>query len=355
MRTITKLKNLIFNRDGNVAIMFAISIMPIMLSVGAAVDFAGAANLRNKIAIATDAALLAATSEVMENVDLTDVTAVETMLNQEFEPFFLANMENVEGFNYNGYTISYDPVTFAVSVNLDVDYETSVLGIIGKQNLELNIAAATGMQVEAGGAFSMFLVLDRSGSMGSSNGDGGSKMESLQTAVGSMITTLQTNDPDKKYVRIGAVAYSSNMWGVQPIKWNLNKANDYVQDMHAGGGTDSSDAVNKAYVKLKKPSEQTKHMNKNGQVPDLIMVFMTDGDNNNSSDDTATINTCNQAKAYGIEIYTVAFQAPSNGQALLSNCATDSAHYFEPADTAELIAAFQNIGANSAEKLHLSH
>ncbi len=348
------LKKLCADKNGNVAMMFAISLLPIMLSVGAAVDYTRATNLKSKVTHATDAALLAATAAVMDSVDLDDTAAVNTMLNQEFEPFFLANMANVGGFNYNGYTLSFDPATKGVTVELDISYETAVLGIIGKENLEMDVIAATGMQVKSGGAISMFLVLDRSGSMGWSNGDGGSKMDSLQTAVNDMISNLKLSDPNKKYIRIGAVAYSSHMWSVQNIKWNLDLANNYVQAMYAGGGTDSSDAVRKAYKKLKKPSEQTKHMNKNGQVPDLIMVFMTDGNNNNPADDTATINTCNQAKAYGMEIYTVAFQAPSNGQALLSNCASDAAHYFQPENTADLIQAFQHIGANTAEKLHLS-
>jgi len=354
MRLYTVLKEFISNKSGNVAMIFGITLIPIMLSVGAAVDYSRAQNLENKVAHATDAALLAATAYVMKNVDLDDQNAVNAMLTQQFGPFFLANLTNVDGFQYNGFTINYDLATRNVTVDIDVNYQTAVLGVIGKDSLEMNVSAATGMQVNGGGAISMFLVLDRSGSMGWSNGDGGSKMDSLQVAVNDMISNLKVSDPDEEFIRMGAVAYSSYMWSEQPLKWKLDKANDYVQAMSSDGGTDSSDAVKKAYRKLKKPNEQTKHMNKNGQVPDLIMIFMTDGDNNNPSDDTATINTCNQAKAYGMEIYTVAFQAPASGQALLSNCATDAAHYFEPENTAELIEAFSLIGANTVEKLVLT-
>ena len=42
-----------------------------------------------------------------------------------------------------------------------------------------------------------------------------------------------------------------------------------------------------------------------------FMIFMTDGDNNYSSDDTETKALCDQYKADGIEIYSVAFEAPS--------------------------------------------
>lgn len=354
MRLYTVLKKFLSNKSGNVAMIFGISLLLIMLSVGAAVDYSRASNLNIRVAQATDAALLAATAHVMQNADLDDQAAVNTMLTQQFGPFFLANMINVDGFQYNGFTINYDMATRNVTVDMDVDYQTAVLGIIGKDSLEMTISAATGMQVNGGGAISMFLVLDRSGSMGWSNGDGGSKMDSLQAAVNGMIGNIKVSDPDEEYIRMGAVAYSSNMWSVQPLEWQLDGSNIYVQAMTSGGGTDSSSAVNEAYQRLKKPAEQSLHMSKNGQVPDLIMVFMTDGDNNNPADDTATINTCNQAKAYGMEIYTVAFQAPSSGQALLSNCATDAAHYFEPENTAELIEAFSFIGASTVEKLVLS-
>lgn len=354
MKTGNIFQNFKSNISGNVALIFAFALMPIMLSIGATVDYSRVTSLQTKVAMATDAALLAAASNVMEEVNLEDEAAVNARLNEIFEPFFLSNMSSINNLLYNGYTINFDMNNKKVNVQVNVDYDTAVLGIVGIEKWSANVAAATKIQMKAGGAISMFLVLDRSGSMGWSNGDGGSKMDSLQIAVDDMITNLQAADPDEQYIRIGAVAYSHYMWSVQPLKWELEKANNYVQAMWPGGGTSSTKAVKKAYKKLKKPSEQSAHMNKNGQVPELVMIFMTDGNNNNPSDDGKTIAICNDAKAFGMEVYTVAFQAPSNGQALLNNCASDSAHYFEPDNTNELIQAFQAIGASVGEKLILS-
>ncbi len=354
MNLMKSVKKILSDNKGNVALIFGISLMPIMLSIGAAVDYSSASNLRSKIASATDAALLAATATVMQEIDLDDTAAVNAKLNEVFEPFFLSNMVGANNFQYQGYTLSFDPATHAVQVNIDADYNTLVLKIAGIDSWEADVVAATNMQMKAGGAFSMFLVLDRSGSMGWSNGDGGTKMHSLKVAVDDMISNLQISDPQKKYIRMGAVAYNSHMWSEQKIRWNLNKANNYVQAMSAGGGTNSAAAVAKAYNELKKPREINKHNAKNGQVPELVMIFMTDGNNNHSSADTATLNTCTLAKNYGMKIYTVAFQAPAKGQALLSSCATDSAHYFEPDNTAELIQAFSAIGTAVGEKLVLT-
>lgn len=354
MNIVKQVKRFFAHDSGNIAITFAISFLPIMLSIGAAIDYSRASDLHTRVANATDAALLAAVSGVMKDVDLDDTVAVKARLNAEFEPFFLANLHSEAAYEYNGFTINYDPVTKGVTVDVDIDYKTAIFGIVGMKHMKADVQAATGMQMKAGGAISMYLVLDRSGSMGWSNGDGGTKMESLQTAVSAMISNFKAADPDSEFIRMGAVAYSSYEWSKQKLSWDLDNTDTYVSNMYANGGTDSSDAVNTAYKQLKKNKEINKHADKNGQTPELIMVFMTDGDNNYSSDDTATKTNCDKAKTYGMEIYTVAFQAPNSGQTLLEYCATSSAHYFEPESTDELIDSFNSIGKDVSENLVLA-
>ncbi|MCF6321288.1 MAG: VWA domain-containing protein [Rhizobiaceae bacterium] len=348
------IKKFVSEKSGNVAVIFAIAAVPLMMSVGAAIDYSQATNLQNKVSQATDAALLAAAATVMDQVNLNETSLVEARLNQEFEPFFLANMANANSFTYNGYNISYDPDTRNVTVNIDIDYQTGILKIFGMNNWQADVISATSMKMKAGGAISMYLVLDKSGSMSWDNGSGGTKMESLQIAVATMINKFEENDPDEKYIRIGAVSYDIDMQAGLPINWDISNANNYVQAMIANGGTDSSNSVELAYHELMKPSELLAHQSRNYQTPDKIMVFMTDGDNNNPADDVTTQATCNEAKNDGVVIYTVAFQAPPNGQQLLAACATDASHYFEPETTQELIDAFEYIGADSAEKLILS-
>jgi len=60
----------------------------------------------------------------------------------------------------------------------------------------------------------------------------------------------------------------------------------------------------------------------------------------------ATLNTsCNQAKANGVIVYGIAFEAPEHGQAVISSCASSPAHYFN-AQGLEIKAAFQTIASN---------
>ena len=54
---------------------------------------------------------------------------------------------------------------------------------------------------------------------------------------------------------------------------------------------------------------------------------------------------CDEMKDNGVQVYSVAFQAPASGQAVLEFCASSEDHYFEPEDGDELIATYERIAA----------
>lgn len=111
------------------------------------------------------------------------------------------------------------------------------------------------------------------------------------------------------------------------------------------------------------------------QKPRKVLLLMTDGANTklmrpaNKGDhegnpaagaravqaDTWTAELCNNIKAQKIEVYAVAFDIGSDTIArdLVRKCATDPAHFFDASSSAELIAAFDAIGA-SLQALHIS-
>lgn len=177
------------------------------------------------------------------------------------------------------------------------------------------------------------------------------KIEALKTAAASLYAQFSAADPTKTYVRTGLSAYSSSVQGYTPMEWGTSSAASYTATLSANGGTASTDSVKWAYNQLKSSNttEANAHTSKNGQVPSRFILFMTDGSNNRSSDDTSTKSYCDLAKDDGIEIFSVAFDAPSAGEALLSYCATSSDHYYDPDTASELIAAFKNIGAETAK------
>lgn len=81
------------------------------------------------------------------------------------------------------------------------------------------------------------------------------------------------------------------------------------------------------------------------------LVLLTDGQNccggrySVSVQDANTLSICSELRARGILIYSVAFQAPPRGAALMEACASSPSHYFN-ASTAELQTVFQGIGSS---------
>lgn len=71
-----------------------------------------------------------------------------------------------------------------------------------------------------------------------------------------------------------------------------------------------------------------------------------------STQDTQTEALCEDAKENGVLIFTIAYDATSNGQDLMSECATSEAYYFE-ADTSNIVATFDEI-ATTLTKLKLT-
>ncbi|WP_373004188.1 pilus assembly protein TadG-related protein [Hyphomonas sp.] len=90
------------------------------------------------------------------------------------------------------------------------------------------------------------------------------------------------------------------------------------------------------------------------------MILMTDGEFNsyfssgqgNSFDQAKKL--CDAAKAEHIVIYTVAFQAPEQGQDILNYCATSAAHAFKPENGQQLKDAYTMI-AKSISDLRITY
>lgn len=181
------------------------------------------------------------------------------------------------------------------------------------------------------------------------------KIDALRDAAAALFAQFESVDENKKYVRTGLSAYSNKVKKTTKMEWGSDAAKNYTTGMKATGGTASTKSVQWAFDQLKSSNvtEKNAHIAKNGQTDaDRFLLFMTDGDNNNGSDDTKTKAICDSAKSDGIDVFTVAFAAPTRGEKLLEYCASEpkSEHYFDPDTAAELIAAFKNIGAKTKPK-----
>jgi len=68
--------------------------------------------------------------------------------------------------------------------------------------------------------------------------------------------------------------------------------------------------------------------------------------------DTLMSNSCTEAKNRGITVFTIAFEAPSNAQSQLRNCATSTNHYYDAQGTS-ISTVFSSI-ATTIQKLKLT-
>jgi Flp pilus assembly protein TadG len=380
------------DRAGNFGIATAIILPVTAATAGIAIDFNNAVQVRNALQDSADSAVLSAANALAKDKTMSDVEALDMARKFMKAQFYNVVPDAKTSENTQGETATVDPLeasigtvvrnqgqsgnTYDVTLKTQIDVPTNgMTALLGWDKVTVGVTATARATSESKNALSMYLVLDRSGSMaedtttvneatptydcGYYNRRGRwvsvactnyyTKIESLKLAVASLTTQLNTADPETKYVRTAAVSYNSSMQTPVALDWGTSKSLAYVQALTATGGTDSSDAMARAHSDVIKESETTAHKNRNGQEPSRFIVFMTDGDNNYSIADTETRATCDTAKAAGVEIFTVAFMAPTKGQTLLKYCASSTSHYYDAQDATELVAAFKEIGDKAVE------
>ncbi len=389
------------DRGGNFGIMAALAAPLILAAGGVAIDMAGMMTAKNQMQDAADAAALAAASSLVAKDPPTIAKA------KEIAAAFLNNQSGGTAVDVPGgqdpggtgslaKTASAEASTAGQPVIEIIEnsngptgkaYNVTVLNkqtfqfnamtrLLGKTSINIETRATAESATESKNALSMYLVLDRSGSMAwktntkdttktscpnytesnwskypnlkASNPCYVTKIDALKSAVGDLVKQLNTADPNTLYVRTAAVSYNSAQDTAGNLAWGTTGTSTYVNALVATGGTASGNAFKTAYNRVAATTEDDAHKAKNGQVPTKYIVFMTDGDNNNTSDDTTTLTWCDTARKNKVQVYTVAFMAPDRGKALLKACATTEANYFQAEEAADLIAAFKAIGEKAS-------
>ncbi|MCO5134952.1 MAG: VWA domain-containing protein [Phyllobacteriaceae bacterium] len=164
-----------FLRDtnGSYAVLFAIALVPVILSAGIAVDYASMTRNRAFLQNAMDAAVIAAGAET----NMTPEERIEEAVN-----VFEANVES--------HSLQVTPqITVdgeTISGTANYDYPTSFGGIIGINSIGVSVAAQVKYAVES--AAEVAMVLDYSGSM-SWNG----KWQAMRDAAKDLVDILGEN------------------------------------------------------------------------------------------------------------------------------------------------------------------
>ena len=201
-------------RDGNVAILFGIAVVPIISFVGVAVDYTRANSARSSMQAALDSTAL------MVAKDLTDGTITSSQISTKADAYFKALYNNVDAKSV-AITATYTQNTGSgstVQVNGSGNITTDFMRVAGFPKIDFNTSSTS-----AWGNVRMrvALALDVTGSM---NSDG--KMTAMKPAAKSLIdqiSALAKNPGDvyvsvipfAKDVNVGASNYSQS-W----IEWS---------------------------------------------------------------------------------------------------------------------------------------
>ncbi len=373
------------DRAGNFAMVTAVVIPVILAAGGIAIDLTKIVLAKAELQDASDAAALAAASALANDGKTADeAKAIAAEL-------FALQMSGTSSIVKEGDETLIDaaPVidikettgesngkTYQVNVGATYSVKYTVFTqLLGHTTGTLSTQSSAESATESKNALSMYLVLDKSGSMLANTNEKSTaarcyqydesgrllsnqqispcyvkKIEALKTAAASLFAQLDKADPKTIYVRTGTVSYNSSMDTAYNLAWGTTASLTQVNALSGGGGTASGAATKAAYDKLNASTENTEHKKKNGQTPTKYLILMTDGNNNASSDDTTTKDYCTKAKAAGMVVYGVAFMAPKGGkgQKLLQACVSSSENYFAAEDMGQLVAAFKAIGERAA-------
>ncbi len=393
------LKRFFDDRRGATAVLFALTLIPMVASVGFVIDYGRATKERTKLQNALDSAAIA-TAKLPPSVGF-------STLQQTAQSFFDANYGSGELRNIVLTVVDGGP-TLTLSATGILD--NRIMPVVGRFNE--NVGATVGVARPFRRKLELALTLDNTGSMA------GTKITELKKAVKLLLDILQPTivEPDDvkisivpfaRYVKVPVAQMQTN-WLERnpPANWSgcltdRNQPNDTKDVAPVAGDTNTLywwrtststttpvDCGNLTSMQPLTTDFPTLYTKANQMVaagttnvtiglawgwhtlspgnpltggspdgtPDIIRatIALTDGENTqnrwtNSATaiDARTSLVCDNMKLDGIQIYTV--RVIDGDANLLRNCATDPSMFYDVQSADQLSAVFSQIATNLAQ------
>jgi Flp pilus assembly protein TadG len=149
-------RSLLCQREGNIAMSFAILSVPVLIGVGVGVDYSRAYNTQSKMQADLDAALVAAVKEV----DSLDTGAIQTKVKQ----WFAAQADTASAvYTLNSSSITVDKVNHTVRAVATGKVPTTLMAIANIKSVDVSVVSSvTG---PATSYLEVYIVIDKSSSM----------------------------------------------------------------------------------------------------------------------------------------------------------------------------------------------
>jgi len=188
------LKRFIKNQNGNFAMMLALVSLPVMLSVGVAVDYSGLSREEGRLQNTLDTALLAV------GTDFT--TMKKSEIRKILRDYLKANLPADEYRQIKKLNINIDKRKNTLTATATGKRDTSFMMLAGIDRLDYNAAS----QIKSGsGGAEIILVLDNTNSMNAEN-----KLDDLKSAAKSFTEAVMPADTGGM-VKIGIVPFSNHV------------------------------------------------------------------------------------------------------------------------------------------------
>jgi Flp pilus assembly protein TadG len=199
---------------GNVLITFALTLVPLIGLVGAAIDYSRAAAIRTSMQAAADATALA----ISKNASSQTATEVQTSANTYFKALFTRG--DAQNLNIKASYVNTEASGGAtVTVSADAVMKTNFMGLLGYSQIPVSATSTTKW---GNVRLRVALALDNTGSMSSSG-----KMTALKTAAKNLIDQLKAAASKNGDVYVSIIPFakdvnvdksnSSASW----IKWSI--------------------------------------------------------------------------------------------------------------------------------------
>jgi Flp pilus assembly protein TadG len=416
MKFTSLLKRFAKSEKGNVAIMFGLSVVPLMAAAGVAIDFARFSTVQTQLQGALDAGSLAAALARNKS---------DGQRSQIGNDTFIANMKHGEVTNIAAH-VNFIVKQGTVVANANLDLPTSLLAVIGINTMD--VAVKSEVNIPPDKKAEIAFVLDYSGSMADMSG-AEVKYIAMKKAATKLIDDIIKDNADK--VKFALVPFSHHVYtnlpnadvlgkgntgswvgctqdrqypfnlsdttpGVNPdTKWGQPNAPDHAawgcngyatHHLKIRALTDDFDGLKSqlaamtpyAYTHVPlgvefgynvlSPNEPfTEGVSYADKTTQKYMVVLTDGTQtepafgpgsvrNVAQGDTNLTDLCSNAKASGITIITLAFDLDDSSQRQrLQTCASNPAtDFFVATTSAEMAQAFESITNGISSQAFLS-
>jgi Flp pilus assembly protein TadG len=393
-------------RGASVIPIFAISLIPVVGMVGAAVDFSRAASARAELQGALDASALMLSKEALSLTDDEISLRAQDYFNAQFvRPE--AQKIKVKA------TFKSGRGAYSLKMTAKARVDTTFARVLGFNNMDIGSTSEVSWWEKK---LEIALALDNTGSMASS-----SKITELQKATHNLLNTLKTAAkkpgdvkvaiiPFNTVVKVGTT-YSSKPWfdwiehtldpatwqgcvedrtepndttdaspsvsnvptlypavqcnvtsngslaAVMPLSYDWTALHSKVDEMTPDGTTNVTIGLMWAWHALTDSVPLTEAAPPAPNL-DKIIVLMTDGENTqnrwtttSSLIDARLKAACDNVKTTGIKLYTV--RVLEGNAPLLQSCATNGSMYFDVQDATQLNTVFGLI-ANNVANLRIS-